>query len=172
MRWISINSYTHSFTFYIGKLKTITFTRSRAIADCYIQIVQPATSTQSSDAYVSGQQTNIVDETHQLKPIKSVVIDESAPSEPPLSAATELPYRTRVNYKADDDNEPTSTASQAHADHVTAHSRSRGSPTRQVMTGSNQHVTSGQMINVTSPSMRDGATRIRVGDHLDKDRHR
>jgi len=130
-------------------------------------MAQPATSTHSPDAYVSGPQMNIVDEAHQPKPIKSVVIEESVPSERPLSGATELPYRTRVNYKADDDNEPTSTTSQAHADHVTAHSRSRRSPTRQLIAGSSQHATSGHMINVTPPSMRDGATRIHVGDHLD-----
>ena len=146
---------------------------NRASTADYVQMVQPAPSRQSSDAYVSGQQMSIVDETHQPKPIKSVVIDESVPSEAPLSAAAELPYRTRVNYTADDDNVPTLTAaSQAPDDHVTAHSRSRGSPTRQIMTGSGQHATSGQLINVTSPSMRDGATRIRVGDHLDNDRHR
>jgi len=134
-------------------------------------MVQPATS----NAGVSGQRLNFVDDANQSKPIKSVIVPDVPgvePSEPQLSDVTKLPYRTRVNYKADHDSVPTSTVSQASANHVTTHSRSQAAPTRQVTTAGSQNTTSGQLINVTSPSTRDTATRIHINDHLDKTKHR
>jgi len=141
-------------------------------------MVQPATSTQSSEARVGNQQLNFVDTSNQPKPIKSIIVPEPKLSEQPAlsGVTTELPYRTLVDYRADDDNVPTSTVSQAPVDHVTDHvtdpSRSQGSPTRDAMTASSQHTTAGQLINVTSPSTRDATTRIKIGGHVDGDKHR
>ena len=120
-------------------------------------MLQPALSPR-----VVGQQLNVVDATKQPKPIKAVIVPVSEPSPPPRPAVTELPYRTRIDYKAEDDGVPTSTLSQARVvDYVTTQSRSHS--TRQTTASSSQHATSGQLISVTSPSTQD-ATRIQIGD--------
>jgi len=132
-------------------------------------MVQPATS----DVRVVGEQLNVVDATKRpAKPIKSVVVPAESPS-PRAAGVTELPYRTRVNYTADDDNVPTSSVSHAPVDHVTTQSRSHDTSGKRPATAdSSQHITSGQLINVTSPKPLDAVTRIQIGDHVDRDKHR
>ena len=128
-------------------------------------MIQSATSTRTSD---------VLDASKQWKPIKVVIVPSSELLESPRPGVTEMPYKTSVNYSADDDHVPTSTVSRAPVvDHVTTQSRSPGtSSTRLATTASSQHTTSGQVINVTSPSMRDAATRIQIGDPLDRNKHR
>jgi len=128
-----------------------------------MQMIQPALSPRSSDVRVVSHQLNVVDATKQPKPIKAVIVPVSEPSPSPRPGVTELPYRTRIDYKAEDDNVPTSTVSQARAvDHVTTQSRSG---TRQATAGSSQ------LISVTSPSPQE-ATRIQIGDSHDRDQRR
>ena len=131
-------------------------------------MIQPALSPRSPDVRVVGQQLNVVDVTKQPKPIKAVIVPVSEPSASPRpSGVTELPYRTRIDYKAEDDDVPTSTVSQARTvDYVTTQSRSVGtSGTRQATAGSSQ------LISVTSPSPQE-ATRIQIGDSRDQDQCR
>jgi len=132
-------------------------------------MIQSAISTQPSDV----QRSHVVASSQQSKPIKVVIVPSSELSESPRSAVTEMPYKTSVNYSADDDHVPTSTMSRARVDHVTTQPRSHGtSSTRLATTASSQHSTSGQLINVQSPSPRDAATRILIGDPVDRDKHR
>ena len=143
------------------------------VAGC-VQVAQPVTSSRSSDAAgVSGQQPQLtaVHDANQHKPmIKSVIVPQQPAESPRLPGlTTELPYRTRVNYKADDDTSAPPTSQPPATGHVTGARSS--SPTRQPT----QHTTtSGQLISVTSPpTTRDAAaTRIHIGDHLDKDQDR
>jgi len=124
-----------------------------------IQPATAATSTRPTDARVVNEQLNVVEASKQPKPINAVIrLAEPQPSELPL---TELPYRTRVDYKTEDDvHLPVSHASD---DHVTAQPRSHGT--------SGQHATSGRVISMTSPSPQD-AMRIQIGDPVDRDKRR
>jgi len=121
------------------------------------QVVQPAPS---ADIH----RLDAVDAAVLQKPIKSIIVPESEPSELP----PDFPYRTRVDYRADDQYTPTaSTVLRAPVDHVTAQPHSRD--TRLPATANSQQSSSAaQTINVVSPSSRDAATRIQIDDRLDR----
>jgi len=132
-------------------------------------MVQPTTFTPSPEQQTNdSRQTVFESSTLPPRMLQSVVIPEPSP--------TELPYRTRVDYRADDDKVTSTVTPQAPAavDHAMPPTQPR-SP--QALSGARpaagQHVTSGHVINVTSSSPRDAATRIQIGDHpADREKRR
>jgi len=116
------------------------------VNDLYTQMVQPAAPSPTSEAHVAGP-----------RPIRTVIVPSPEPSEPPPL----MPYRTRVEYRADDEQQG------APADHVTTQPRSRDTARLAAAATSQQHA-----VNVTSSGVRDAPTRIQIGDHLDTDKPR
>ena len=117
----------------------------------YVQMSQPAIAS-SSELRAAGP-----------RPIRTVVVPQSdqLAAESLVSAA--VPYRTRVDYRADDDDDHVSRAPAA--DHVTR--------SRDTATGSGvQRAASAQLINLTSPTPRNAAVRIQVDGHLHRDKQR
>ena len=120
----------------------------------------------STAVYVGDQRLGVVDgASKQPRPIKSVIVPASEPSESPVPGGPELPYRTRVDYRVDDDSVP----SQHVAPQPKPRPRDSSNP---AAAGSSQQTTtsSAQLITVTSP--RDAATRIQIGHRRDTDKHR
>jgi len=106
----------------------------------YVQMVQPAMSS-SSEVFAGSP-----------RPIRTVV----EPADSLLAAGvTALPYRTRVDYRAD---VPPHIAP---VDHVTSQPRT-----------SRDVASSLHAINVTSSTPRDARTTIHIGDHLDRNKQR